>query len=77
MVYWNSVVAQCEYRGGDLRRIALHPIDLGHGKARPQRGRPVLASGQSSRHSLDRIRRLSEGLGVEVRVRDGVGIIEP
>ena len=77
MIYWNSVVAQCEYGAGELRRIALHPIDLGHGKARSQRGRPVLASGQSSRHSLERIRRLSKGLGTEVKVRDGVGIIEP
>ena len=77
MIYWNSVVARCEYRAGALHRIELHPIDLGHGKARSQRGRPVLASGRSSQHSLERIRRLSEPLGAEVRVSNGVGVIEP
>ena len=75
-IYWNSVVARCEYRSGDLSRIELHPIDLGHSKARSQRGRPVLADGRSSQHSLERMKRLSEPLGANVRVRDGVGVIE-
>ena len=76
-VYWNSVVAKCEFESSSLSRIVLHPIDLGHGKARSQRGRPVMAEGQSARHSLNRVARLSRGFGVEVRIRDGVGVIEP
>ena len=77
MIYWNSVVAQCEYRSRSLHRVTLHPIDLGFGKARSQRGRPVMAAAGSVRHSLDRIRRLSKNHGVDVKIRDGVGIIEP
>ena len=77
MVYWNSVVARCEYRSRSLHKITLHPIDLGHGKARSQRGRPVFAGSESSRHSLDRIRRLSRRFGVEVGVQDDVGVIRP
>ena len=31
-IYWHSVVARCEYRAHKLRRVTLHPIDLGHDK---------------------------------------------
>ena len=76
-IYWNGVVAQCEYRARELRRVILHPIDLGHDKPRSQRGRPVMADGKSARHSLDRIARLSQRLGTNVQIQDNAAIIEP
>ena len=76
-VYWHSVVASCEFKSNSLDRVLLHPIDMGHGKARSQRGRPVLASGRLERHALDRIARLSRPFGVDVKVQDGVGVIQP
>ena len=74
---FRSVVAGCEFRSGNLDKITLHPIDMGHGKPRPQRGRPMLATGEISRLALDRVRRLCGPFGVEVAIEDGVGVIRP
>lgn len=74
-IYWHSVVASCEFRAGELSKIALHPIDMGHGKPRSQRGRPLIADARAGREALDRIRRLSKPFGVEVETENGVGIV--
>ena len=76
-VYWEGVVARCEYRKGGLARVTLHPIDLGYGRPRSQRGRPTLAEGASVLKSLERVRKLSRPFGVELVVNDGVGVITP
>lgn len=74
-VYWESVVAECEYQNRALSRIVLHPIDLGYGKKRSQRGRPVLADSRLANKALDRIRRLSEPFGTDVQTSNGAGVI--
>ena len=74
-VYWRSVVARCEFSSGDLDSITLHPIDMGHGKPRPQRGRPMLADGEIKDVVLDRIKRLSKAFGVDVTIEEDVGVI--
>ena len=76
-VYWHSVVAECRFEARKLERIDLHPIDMGHGKPRSQRGRPVLADGSVRQVALDRVRRLSKRFGVEARIENGVGVIRP
>ena len=72
-LYWESVVARCEFKRESLHAITLHPIDMGHGKKRSQRGRPLLASAEVSRRALDRIKRLSKPLGTDIRIERGVG----
>ena len=74
-IYWNSIVAKCEFRSKKLDRITLHAIDMGYRKPRSQRGRPVLAGGSVRRKALDRIKRLSKEFGVDVRIDDGVGVV--
>ena len=74
-VYWQSVVAECRFEERKLDRITLHPIDMGHGKPRSQRGRPVLAKGAVMRVALDRMRRLSRRFGTDVEIKKGVGVI--
>lgn len=72
-LYWESVVARCEFKRESLHAITLHPIDMGHGKKRSQRGRPLIASAEVSQRALDRIKRLSEPLGTDIRIERGVG----
>lgn len=74
-VYWQSVVAECRFEERKLDQITLHPIDMGHGKPRSQRGRPVIAKGPVMRVALDRTRRLSKRFGTEVEIKNGVGVI--
>ena len=74
--YWENMFAVCEFSGGKLNGIKIHPIDQGFGRPRPQRGRPVLADGEVANRVLDRVTRLSKRYGTKVAVRNGVGMIE-
>jgi hypothetical protein len=59
-------VAECEFRDGAVAFIRIHPLDLGHGRSRAQRGRPVLARGDVARRALERIARLSKPFGTRL-----------
>ncbi len=72
-LYWESVVAHCDFKRESLNGITLHPIDLGHAQKRSQRGRPLLATSAVSRRALERMKRLSKPLGTDIRIERGVG----
>ena len=77
--YWHGFAAACDFRGGKLARLELHPLDLGHGTSRAQRGRPVLAQGSVATAILDRVQRLVakiwDGPDNRERCRDPVNIL--
>ena len=75
-LYWESVVARCDFKRESLNGITLHPIDLGHAQKRSQRGRPLLATSDVSRRALERIKRLSKPLGTDIRIERGVGKVK-
>jgi poly-gamma-glutamate capsule biosynthesis protein CapA/YwtB (metallophosphatase superfamily) len=64
--FWESIVAECEFRDHAIASIRLHPLDLGHGQSRAQRGRPVLARGEVARRALERVARLSQPFGTRL-----------
>jgi len=64
--YWETVLAQWEIEDGRLREIRLHPLDLGHGCPRPQRGRPVVAQEPLARQIVARMDGMSRPLGTQV-----------
>ena len=68
--YWHGVAASCEFKDWKLAGLRLHPLDLGHGRPRAQRGRPVLAHGAVAESILARVRRLSARFGADL-VIDG------
>lgn len=70
---WESVVAIPSWKDGELRSIELHPISLGYGKKRSQRGRPQLADPKLSRKIIQDLQRLSEPFGTVIEYRDGIG----
>ena len=72
-LYWESVVAHCDFKRESLNGITLHPIDLGHAQKRSQRGRPLLATSDVSRRALERMKRLSKPLGTDIRIERGIG----
>jgi poly-gamma-glutamate capsule biosynthesis protein CapA/YwtB (metallophosphatase superfamily) len=74
--YWHGVAAACDFRGGKLARLDLHPLDLGHGRSRAQRGRPMLAAGETAAAILDRVKRLSERYGTTVELEGEVASIK-
>jgi len=76
-LYWESVVARAEFRARRLAEIRLMPITLGHGRTRPQRGRPELASPADARRILERLGQLSAAMGTKIQIENGIGVVRP
>jgi poly-gamma-glutamate synthesis protein (capsule biosynthesis protein) len=73
---WEAVVAVPRFRGDRLTELALHPITLGFGTPRTERGRPRLAEGELAQKILDDLAKLSAPMGTKIAIRDGVGYVE-
>ena len=74
-IYWESVVVQCDYREKELEGIKLMPIDLGYGRPRPQRGRPMMADAKLGRKILERMEQLSQPFGTAIDIEGNTGVI--
>ena len=74
-IRWESAVATVQFEKGEMTKLELLPIDLGYGKERSQRGRPVLASGQVAKQVLERFQSLSEPFGTKITIDGDKGII--
>lgn len=73
--YWESTLPVCTFSDGRLTGVTLHPVTLGYGKPRSQRGTPTLASRENAERILSYVAGLSRQFGTEIEVRDGVGIV--
>ena len=73
--YWEAVVAVPKFTNGRLTQIELHPITLGFGLPRPQRGRPLAAKGDLAREIITRMQQLSKPLGTDIAYEKGLGVI--
>ncbi len=76
-LYWRTVCAVCRFAGGELAEVSLHPVESGHGKPRAQRGRPMLAGGETARQILERMAKLSRLFDTEVAVEAMRGVARP
>lgn len=74
--YWITVTPRMAFEGDRLRELSLHPIELGQGKPRSQRGRPMLADPERGEKILATIKKLSEPYGTQIDVRDNVGWVK-
>ena len=74
-MYWKQIVATCQFKGKKVSRIDLYPLDLGFGKRRSQRGRPMLADEKLGREIIERVARLSQKFGTDVRWQEDRGVI--
>ena len=73
--FWENFTVTCHFTGGKLSEIRIHPIDLGFGLPRSQRGRPVLAGDPVRTRVIDRVARLSKPYGTTIENRNGTGVI--
>jgi poly-gamma-glutamate synthesis protein (capsule biosynthesis protein) len=71
--YWESVIASVRFDDAGLADITLHPITLGHGLPRPQRGRPLLAPPEHGRRVIEQLDALSRPFGARVVWERDVG----
>jgi poly-gamma-glutamate synthesis protein (capsule biosynthesis protein) len=72
---WESAVAVLRLRQRRPEALEIHPISLGFGLPRRERGRPVLANPELSRKILDRLARLSAPYGTRIEISGNTGRI--
>lgn len=73
--FYRSAIAVCDFDGGELREIRLHPLDLGFGKPMSQRGRPIPAGREVADEIIGWLQRLSELYGTRIDNEDGIGVV--
>jgi poly-gamma-glutamate synthesis protein (capsule biosynthesis protein) len=74
-VFWESMVAVCNYAAGNLKDIVLHPIDMGHGRPISQRGRPIMSEGPMAQRTLKWLQEVSRPFGTEITIEGDKGVI--
>ncbi len=73
--YWHGLLAEVAFEGSALAGLRLHPLDLGHGRPRAARGRPLLARGEVAASILERVRRLSARHGTDLAVEGETAVV--
>ncbi len=73
---WESVLAEAVFNSKrELQEIDLYPITLGFHESRTKRGRPQPATGELAAGIIDRVAKLSKGMGTNVVSQDGKGVV--
>ncbi len=72
---WESIIAKPVWQGGELKSLTFHPIDLGFGKPRQVRGRPMMADPRLGRKIIQELADLSKPFGTTIEWKDGVGAV--
>jgi poly-gamma-glutamate capsule biosynthesis protein CapA/YwtB (metallophosphatase superfamily) len=74
--WWESAIAIVTFDHGVLQSVQLQPIDLGVDLPVASRGTPRLASPARGNEILLRLARLSNGLGAQLHIENGVGVVD-
>lgn len=72
---WEQFFAVCDFAEQELKEVRLYPLELGFRTPRSQRGRPLLAEGETAERIISRVAELSRCYGTHVEFRDGIGVI--
>ena len=74
-IRWQSTMALLTYKGHHLVEVELRPVDVGYGRPRAQRGRPLLAEGETACQILERIQSFSKPFGTDIRLEGERAVI--
>jgi len=74
---WEQAFAVCDFDPSGLKEVRIYPIELGYGKPRTMRGRPLLAEPEAAERIVSRIADISKKYGTAVSYKDGIGVIRP
>ncbi|HWG04547.1 MAG TPA: CapA family protein [Beijerinckiaceae bacterium] len=75
LAYWESIAVSVGMDRGGLRKLIVHPVELGRGAERAQRGRPILARGETAARILQRLKLMSERSGTDLSVENDCGLL--
>lgn len=71
--FWRTVLPVCEFAWDGGVEVDLYPCTLQGDTGSPQRGTPVLATGDAATAVFDELTELSNPFGTDITVEDGVG----
>jgi len=75
-MYWESVIAEIGFSPErKLTKVKLHPVVLGFGKSRSQRGRPSPAPAEDAQRIIAELGELSAPMGSKITFENGVGVL--
>jgi poly-gamma-glutamate synthesis protein (capsule biosynthesis protein) len=74
--YWDSVVATTRWQGRRLTDVTFHPITLGFGLTRAERGRPMLATPDAARRILETLDSRSKPYGTRLKIDGATATID-
>ena len=75
-IRWQSAIARVDFSAKVLKEVKLLPVDLGFGRSRSQRGRPLLAEGEVAEEIIERFQRLSGPFGTDFKVEGNTATIQ-
>jgi poly-gamma-glutamate synthesis protein (capsule biosynthesis protein) len=70
---WESFVATVRWRGKTLEDVTLHPISLGFGRPRVERGRPLVADSSLAAKIVTDVAERSKTFGTRVTFENNLG----
>jgi poly-gamma-glutamate synthesis protein (capsule biosynthesis protein) len=70
---WESFVATVRWRGKALEDVSLHPISLGFGRPRVERGRPLVADAGLAAKIVTDVAERSKTFGTRITFENGLG----
>ena len=74
-VTWVGTGSKVVIQSRNLAELRVYPTDLGFGKPRSQRGRPMLAGGEMANRVISRVADMSDKYGVSIVDEDGIGVL--
>jgi poly-gamma-glutamate capsule biosynthesis protein CapA/YwtB (metallophosphatase superfamily) len=74
-IWWEALIARATLADGALTSLELHPIDLGAGLPKAERGIPRPAAPDRAKDILDRLARLSDQLDTRVSSANGLATV--
>jgi poly-gamma-glutamate capsule biosynthesis protein CapA/YwtB (metallophosphatase superfamily) len=66
--FWQTVLPICRFEAGALVSLELHPVTLGLGRPRTERGEPALAGAEEGAAILDRLGELSAPFATQLTI---------
>ncbi|HAT29265.1 MAG TPA: hypothetical protein DCS89_19780 [Gammaproteobacteria bacterium] len=74
--YFRGASISCEYSDSKLKKIIIHPVDLGIDGPLSDLGIPKIASEEVANNLLNEIAQLSVPYGTKLEIKDGLGVIK-
>jgi len=74
--YFKGASVTCDYNNSELQKLTIHPVDLGIGGPLSDLGIPKQMTGSDAEEFLQAVAGHSAKYGTEVRIADGLGVIE-